>query len=354
MSARQVGPLILPKRLSYSLAPTPIHKLHRLSAEAGVNIFVKRDDLTGFLMGGNKIRKLDYLFAEAEEQGATAVISCGGVQSNHCRAVAAVAAQRGLACVLILRGERPEELKANLLLDYLMGAEVIYVTDAEYEQREAYRLRIEEEFRNRGGKAYYIPEGGSNPLGTLGYVEVWGELSAQCGQKDPSYGDEIPARFDSVVVANGSGGTQCGLVLGRILEQNAKPGEGAAMEPTRVVGVNVCYDKKETFNIVKDLLWKTMVQRKLGLSFLASDIELLDGFIGEGYALNTPEEFKFFAKVARTEGLLLDPTYSGKAFLGLFKTLQRDKNYFGKNILFIHTGGAFGNFKYSKEWNDAL
>jgi D-cysteine desulfhydrase len=345
MSERQVGSLSLPERLRYSITPTPIHKLHRVSSELGVNIFVKRDDLTGFVLGGNKVRKLDYLFADAKSQGASAVISCGGVQSNHCRAVAAVAAQMGLACVLILRGERPAELKANLLLDYLMGADIIYVTDEEYERREEFRLRIEAEFRTRGGKAYYIPEGGSNPLGTLGYVEAWSELVSQCGNADPVFGDLVPKSFDSIVVANGSGGTQCGLVLGKILEK---------ADSTRVVGVNVCYDKKETFNLVKDLLWKTMVQQKLGLSFLASDIELLDGFIGEGYAKNTPDEFKFFAKIARLEGLLLDPTYSGKAFLGLYKTLQRDKNFFGENVLFIHTGGGFGNFKYSKEWTDAL
>lgn len=352
----RVGSLELPRRLSWSRLPTPIQKLARVSAEVGANVFVKRDDLTGFVTGGNKIRKLDYLYREAIDKGATAVISCGGVQSNHCRAVAAVAAQYGLECILILRGERPEVLQANLLLDYLLGAQILYVTDEEYEAREELRLRIEEQVRARGGKAYYIPEGGSNPLGTLGYVEAWREIESQLGTRDENFGEQIPTRFDSVVFATGSAGTQCGLLLGRILTQTpaTDAGAAAAHAPTRIIGANVCYDKQDTFKIVKDLLWKTMMHFHLPYSFLASDIELLDGFIGVGYAQNTPAELEFFARMARLEGLVLDPTYSGKAFLGLYETLKRDKAYFGENVLFIHTGGAFGNFKYGKEWNDAL
>ena len=351
-----VGKLELPKRLSWSRLPTPIQKLTRVSLELGANVYVKRDDLTGFVTGGNKIRKLDFLYREALDQGATAVISCGGVQSNHCRAVAAVAAQYGLECILILRGERPAKLKANLLLDYLLGAKVLYVTDEEYEHREELRMRLEEQIRGMGGKGYYIPEGGSNPLGTMGYVEAWREIQSQLGTREENLGHEIPKHFDSVVFATGSGGTQCGLLLGRLLTENAEPGKAGEVRPapTKIIGANVCYDKQETFRIVKDLLWKTLVNRNVHYSFLGSDIELLDGFIGKGYAQNTPEELRFFAKIAKLEGMVLDPTYSGKAFLGLYETLKRDKTAFGENVLFIHTGGAFGNFKYSEEWNDVV
>lgn len=335
----------LPAKMSWSQLPTPIHHLPRLSEECGVNLYVKRDDMTGFVTGGNKVRKLDFLFQEAKAQGATTVISCGGVQSNHCRAVAAIAAQIGLQCVLVLRGQEPEVFRSNLLLDRLLGAEILYVTDEQYRQKEEMRRLVESQVRARGGKPYYIPEGGSNALGSIGYVEAWREIQSQLGTKDPYFGGDLPQQFDSVVVANGSGGTQCGLILGKISSGNAD---------TRVVGVNVCYDKQETFSLVKDILWNTISQFKLPYSFMADDIEVLDGFVGRGYALSTTEELKFLAMVGRREGLILDPVYSGKAFYGIWQTLKKDKNYFGKNILFIHTGGAFGNFRLEGEWNEAL
>lgn len=344
----------LPARLSWSRLPTPIHRLTRLSQEWGVNLFVKRDDLTGFITGGNKVRKLDFLFREALDKKASAVISCGGLQSNHCRAVAALAAHHNLECILILRGEAPKAFNANLLLDKLLGAQILYVTDEQYENREELRLMVEAQVRERGGLAYYIPEGGSNPLGCVGYLEAWREIQSQLGGEDPYYSGGLPEHFDSLVFATGSGGTQVGLILGKLEAEAKALDAGLPIRETRVVGVNVCYDTGETFQIVKDLLWKAISHHRLPYSFMAKDIDCLDGFIGRGYALSTPAELEFIAKVARTEGLVLDPVYSGKAMYGLWQSLQRNKGAFGENILFIHTGGAFGNFKIESEWAEVL
>ncbi len=335
-----------PERLNGARIPTPVHKLPRLSGEYGVNLYVKRDDLTGFVLGGNKIRKLDYLLFDATQHGATALISCGRVQSNHCRAVAALAASYGLESILILRGEKPDSLRSNLLLDYLFGAQVFYVTEAEYKERENLRRIIEHQIVDRGGKAYYIPEGGSNPIGTFGYVNMWRELTMQLGSEVPNYDEPVPSKFDSIVFANGSGGTQAGLILGKLLDEEKVD--------TRIVGVNVCYDASETFHLVKDLLWKTVAHFSLPLSFMAEDIEILDGFIGEGYALSRREELNCIAHVARQEGVLLDPVYSGKAMHGLLETLKKSPEHFGKNILFVHTGGGFGNFNIEDAWSEVF
>lgn len=334
-----------PERLHWSRIPTPVHKLHRLSDEYGVNLYVKRDDLTGFALGGNKIRKLDYLLFDAVQQGATALISCGGVQSNHCRAVAALAAHYGLESILILRGEKPKSLRSNLLLDYLFGAQIFYVTDEEYKERDNLRRIIETQISDRGGKAYYIPEGGSNPIGTFGYVNMWRELTTQLGTKMPNYDEPVPKQFDSIVFANGSGGTQAGMILGKLLEDKVN---------TNIIGVNVCYDPKETFRLVKDLLWKTVTQFSLPVSFMANDIQILDGFLGKGYAISRREELDCIAHVARQEGVLLDPVYSGKAMYGLLETLKNSPQRFGKDILFVHTGGGFGNFKIEDAWNEVF
>ncbi len=316
--------------------PTPLEKLERLSAELGVELWLKRDDQTGFEWSGNKIRKLEYLAKDAIDKGATCLITMGGVQSNHCRATAALAAKLGLRCILLLRGEAPDSAVSNNLLDRIFGAEIFYLTNEQYyEGIQDLRLLLDQQIRAQGGKSYFIPEGGSNGLGAMGYAEAFHEISAQA---DP---------FDSIVVAHGSGGTQAGLVLGKLLAEEK-------YQHTRIVGVNVCYDPKESFRLVKDVLWAAIQQQKLPLSFAASDIEILEGFLGAGYAKSSPEELDFILKVARQEGVLLDPVYTGKAFYGMVKTLKADPKAFGKRVLFIHTGGAFGLFKLEKEWQEVL
>ncbi len=332
----------LPPQGHWAQMPTPIQKLSRLSEELGVELYVKRDDLTGFEWSGNKIRKLNFLVQEALQKGATCLITCGGLQSNHCRATAALAAHLGLRCILLLRGEKPKNFSSNLLLDHLFGAEVFYVTNEQYANQKELLMTIDAQVRQIGGKTYYIPEGGSNALGTMGYLQAWQEMAEQI-KGDPS----LPkAGFDSIVVAHGSGGTQAGLVLGKIFHEASMP------VAKHVMAVNVCYDKARSYEIVKDILWSTIQGYHLPLSFLADDIEILDGFVGRGYALNTKEELAFIARVARTEGLLLDPTYSGKAMYGLYQTIKKQPKALGEKVLFLHTGGSFGNFKLQEEWSD--
>jgi D-cysteine desulfhydrase len=329
----------IPPRGTWARLPTPIHKLEKLSAELGIDLWLKRDDQTGFEWGGNKIRKLEFLAQDAILKGATCLVTCGGVQSNHCRATAALAARLGMRCVLLLRGEEPTETRANFLLDKLFGAEIFYLSPEQYyEGMGELTLMIESQVRGQGGKSYFIPEGGSSGLGCFGYAEAFAEMERQ--RKEMA----APA-FDTIVAAHGSGGTQAGLVLGKLL---------AGSPETRVVGVNVCYDAKESFKRVKDALWSAIQQHKLPFSFLAEDIEILDGYLGRGYAQSSPAELEFLAKVARVEGVLVDPVYTGKALFGLYQELKKNPAKYGSRVLFIHTGGGFGLFRLEAEWKEVF
>lgn len=330
-----------PPRGPWARLPTPVQKLERISAELGTEIWIKRDDQTGFEVSGNKIRKLEFLVQDALAKGATALITCGGIQSNHCRATAALAARLGLRCILLLRGTEPEAPTSNLLLDKLFGAEIFYLTPEQYyEGMDEFRRILESQLRNQGTRAYFIPEGGSNALGCYGYALAFREIEEQ--QKS----GELPADLDSIVFAHGSGGTQAGLVLGTLVSENP--------DCPAIVGVNVCYDAKKSYQLVKDALWQAIQQHRLPLSFLAEDIQILDGFRGRGYALTSTDELRFLARVARLEGVLLDPVYTGKAFLGLYQTAKNQAGRLGKRVLFLHTGGGFGNFQLEKEWKEAL
>jgi D-cysteine desulfhydrase len=334
----------LPAKTSWSLSPTPIQKLSRISELLGAQIWIKRDDLTGFECSGNKIRKLEFLVHEALSSGANTLITCGGIQSNHCRATAALAAKLGLRCVLLLRGEEPKVYRSNFLLDKIFGAEILYLTEQQYYHEMAdVKLVLDQQIRSQGGKTYFIPEGGSNGLGSLGYASVYYEIEEQRSQS----GFDLKAPFDSIICANGSGGTQAGLIFGKIstLEKN---------DHTKVIGVNVCYDQTETFRRVKDALWQAIHISRAPLSFMSEDILVLDGFLGDGYAKSRAEERDWILKMARLEGVLLDPVYTGKAFFGLVQTLKLNPDYLGKNILFLHSGGGFGNFQLEEPWAETF
>lgn len=326
-----------PPREKWARLPTPIEKLEHLSKELGLELFVKRDDQTGFEWSGNKIRKLEFFAADAKQKGATCLVTCGGVQSNHCRATAALAAKLGLRCVLLLRGEAPDQPTANNLLDQVFGAEIFYLTHEQYYVGMAeLRLLLEEQIKAQGGKTYFIPEGGSSGLGCFGYASAYQEIAEQ--ENEP---------FDSIVVAHGSGGTLAGLVLGKLAA-------GEAGESTRIVGVNVCYGEKESFRLAKDSLWQAIQHYRLPLSFAAMDLEILNGYIGKGYAKSSPDELKFILKVARADAMLLDPVYTGKALFGFYQKAKAEPGFFGKRVLFIHTGGGFGVFAQGVNWKEAL
>ena len=320
-----------PARLELALAPTPILKLDRLSRRLGVEVHVKRDDLTGLLESGNKIRKLEFLVGEALQQGADTLITCGPPQSNGCRAVAAVAARLGLRAVLAIRGARPTVSDGNLLLGRLLGADTRYypeIADGVVETLAA-------EVRGRGGRPYVIPESGAGELGALGYVECAVELSEQIHHGAP--------RFDAIVITAGSGGSHAGLLMGKQLA--GLPGE--------IVSVPVTAPAER----VREAIARTVsaaIQRFGFAIDVPKAIHLLDGFQGAGAESATDEELGILVQLAREEGLLLDPVYTAKGFRGLVETLSRDPKALGHRVCFIHTGGLFSLFPFKDRLRQRL
>jgi D-cysteine desulfhydrase len=317
-----------PARIPLAQTPTPLERLERLSARAGVELYCKRDDLTGAALSGNKVRKLEFLLAEARAQGAETVITCGGAQSNHCRATAIAAARLGLRSVLLLRvpdPSQPPPLEANILLDRLVGAEIRWVSREQYARRATLLPQIAAEI----GRAYVIPEGGSNATGAWGYVRAVEELAQQ-----------LPRGPMTIVYAAGSGGTGAGLILGCRL---------AGLREARVVGVNVCDDRDYFVRVISEIAEEARVRFRLDTAVAPSEIEIIDGYVGRGYALSRPEELTLLIDVARTEGIVLDPVYTGKAMFGLLTELRERPGSLGPRVVFIHTGGIFGLFPKAEE-----
>jgi D-cysteine desulfhydrase len=323
-----------PPKVSLARLATPLQPLPRASAALGVELLVKRDDLTGAALSGNKVRKLEYLLAEALAAGADTVITCGGEQSNHARATAVAAAQLGLRCVLVLRTDdpaRPPGASGNILLDRLVGAELRFISRRQWQDRDA--IMAEEAARQRaaGHAPYVVPEGGSNALGSWGYLECARELEADLAALPP-----CPST--TIVYACGSGGTGAGLVMGgRAL--------GWPARGVRIAGVNVC-DDRAYFEQRIGAICDDMATR-FGLAPLAAaplDLDIVDGHVGLGYARSRPEELATLRELARRDGVVLDPVYTGKAFHGLVTELARDPRRFGERVVFVHTGGMFGLF----------
>ena len=327
-----------PRKLALARAGTPLQALPRTSAALGVEVLVKRDDLTGAELSGNKVRKLEFLFAEAEDQGADTVITCGGEQSNHARATALAAARLGLRARLVLRTDdptRPPEATGNILLDRLAGASIRWIARTEWPKREAIMAEEAERVRAAGGRPYVIPEGGSNAMGSWGYVACAGELA-----DDLAALPAVPAT--TIVYACGSGGTGAGLVLGARLY-------GLDQHGVRVTGVNVCDDRpyfvRAITRIAGDLSERWSLPVRLG----PDDVDIADGHVGRGYAKSRPEELATLRDVCRRDGLVLDPVYTGKAFHGVVTELAADRRRFGDRIVFVHTGGIFGLFPAAAE-----
>jgi D-cysteine desulfhydrase len=325
-----------PDRVPLAVTPTPLEPLARLSKRLGVELLVKRDDLTGAPLTGNKVRKLEFLLAEAQAEGADTVITCGGAQSNHCRATAIAARRLGMESVLLLRvpdPKNPPPTDGNILLDRLVGAEVRWVTPAEYAQRHEVMRGVTRELSAKRRKGYVIPEGGSNPLGAWGYVRGVEELSREL----------TPGRT-TLIYAAGSGGTGAGLVLGAKL---------LGLD-WRIVGINVCDDRDYFVRAIGEIVEQTIERFNLGIPFRRDELEIVDGYVGEGYAKSRPAELRLVADVARTEALLLDPVYTGKAFYGMTRELERDRHRFGDRVVFVHTGGIFGLFPIAEQFSTIL
>lgn len=323
---------MLPPRLSLALRPTPLQPLERLSAQlGGPTIWVKRDDLTGSLLSGNKVRKLEFSLAAAQAEGCDTIITCGGLQSNHCRATALLCAQLGFKCVLVLRGETEAPFDGNLLLDWLAGAEIRRYPVEQY-QRELPELlqRAASDCRAVGSKPFVIPTGASDGIGLWGYIAACEELRADFLQQ------QIMPKH--IICATGSGGTQAGLTAGVALY---------GIDAT-VWGMAVCDDaawfQRKVRTDLEDWQRRYPSRNDSPLALDALKICVLDKYVGPGYAKAGPEVFSTISMLARMEGLVLDPVYTGKAFHGLVEELKAGRFDDSNDIVFIHTGGVFGLF----------
>lgn len=328
-----------PDRLTLAQLPTPFQLLERLSAQfSGPRIWVKRDDLTDCALSGNKIRKLEFTLARALAQGCDTLITCGGVQSNHCRATAILGARLGLKVHLILRDDEQNDNRqltapdGNLFLDYLAGAEVSIYPKSKFQtrQRELFE-HWSQHYASQGRMAYLIPTGASDGTGIWGYIRCIEELVGDLEQAEiqPSH----------IIHATGSGGTQAGLSLGCALHQLG----------AQVLGIAVCDDAAYFQHKVRTDI--TDWQSRYKISSLPDNlsVQVNDDFIGPGYSRAGPEVFTTIKKVAALEGLLLDPVYTGKAFHGMLTLIEQ--GYFGEasDIVFVHTGGLFGLFAQRQE-----
>lgn len=339
-----------PERYALAQLPTPLRPLKRISETLpGKTIWLKQDDMTGSVVSGNKIRKLEYLLHDAVESGAKVIMTCGGLQSNHCRATAVLCAQLGLKCHLILRSDEnfevldeergPEylqEITGNLLLSELCGATVSIYSARHYRQHldlivETLKSRYAENFQQ---KVYFIPTGGSNPLGLWGYIDCYNEILEQC--------ESAGFMPDAIICASGSGGTQGGLALGAVLSKIK----------IDVYGMAVC-DSSDYFKqkIEHDIEgWQQEFSDKISPDLCQSaQINTLDAYIGPGYGKGFDELYVTIADVARLEGVVLDPVYTGKAFYGMLQEIKHGCLSDLKNIVFVHTGGIYGVFPFARE-----
>jgi D-cysteine desulfhydrase len=315
--------LAYPDRISLAQLPTPLQCLS-YPAVSERRLWCKRDDLTGCLLSGNKIRKLEFVLADALAQGADTLITCGGLQSNHCRATALLAAQLGLGCQLVLRGEQPSIADGNLLLSQLAGADVSCYPVRRYHHHLPELLHEHaERLRNAGRKPYIIPTGASDGVGVWGYIACAQELAVQFKA------DAIRAPL--VVCAAGSGGTLAGLAAGLSLY----------CPEAQVLGVAVC-DAADYFyrRVHEDLSACRDRYPSFGL-IEPKNFTVVDDYIGPGYAQGYPEVFDTIATLARHTGVVLDPVYTAKAFYGMLEQLRLDK-FSARDVVFVHTGGIFG------------
>ncbi|MFT5481709.1 MAG: D-cysteine desulfhydrase [Halieaceae bacterium] len=318
-----------PRRVGLAQLPTPLQRLryHPFQNPQAPRIWVKRDDLTGSVLSGNKVRKLEFVAAAAQDAQCDVLITTGGVQSNHCRATALVGAQLGMAVHLILRGDEPNQLDGNLLLGELSGASVSYYPKPGFARQLDERFAYwQAHFEARGRTVMCIPTGASNGVGLWGYIAASEELLINFKVEG--------IRPSHIVTATGSGGTQAGLTCGMAL---FKPS-------MKVWGVNVCDDEAwfqaKVREDVKD--WQQRYPEVEGPPELS--VNIIDGYVGQGYGRASSEVFDTIVAVAQSDGLVLDPVYTGKAFHGMCKEIEAGRFDGAADIVFVHTGGVFGLF----------
>lgn len=320
-------------RLSLGHFPTPLEVLPNLSAYlGGPTIYIKRDDATGLATGGNKTRKLEFLLADAQQQGADVIITQGATQSNHVRQTIAAAAKLGLKTKVLLE-KRVEDYgedyqrSGNVLLDNLLGGEIIDHLPAGTDMQQAMET-LAESLRKEGLKPYVIPGGGSSPVGALGYVACAEELLFQSSQQR--------LRIDHIVHATGSTGTQAGLVTGLVATNSQIP----------LLGISVRAPKAKQEENVYALAQRTWQLLGIPGELPRSAVQVNSDYVGKGYGIPTEGTLEALRLLAQLEGILLDPVYSGKGMAGLIDLIRQGHFRADENIVFIHTGGSAGLFGY--------
>ena len=312
-------------RLHNSLLPTPVHRLDYLSDEYGVNVYCKRDDLTGFGFGGNKTRKLDFLLAESRNLKCDTLIAIGANQSNFCRMAAAYGVACGMKVHLVLGGKKPANPTGNLRLDHLLGVTCHHVDSSDWDCWAEEAEKLETELTSHDKNVYRMPVGGSTPRGALGYVDAFAEIIADQSR--------LGVEFDAIVHASSSAGTQAGLVVGQAI----------ADWPGNVIGVSVAKPQDELKKDVLDLAQATAAE--IDTHVEPTSIIVDDSYVGQGYAIRTPGCEEAVALFAQRLGIFLDYVYTGKAAAGLIDTLRKGRFDKGANVLFIHTGGNIELFE---------
>jgi D-cysteine desulfhydrase family pyridoxal phosphate-dependent enzyme len=303
-------------RINFAHLPTQVEAMPRLSAHLnGPQLFVKRDDQTGLGMGGNKTRKLEFVLAQALDAGAKTLITVGGIQSNHCRQTAALAAKFGLKCILVLSGEEPNSANGNLLLDDLFDASVVWTTR---DERNDALEKVFQQSAQRGEAPFLIPLGASTAVGAVGYVEAMREFVSQ--EQD----------FNWIIVASSSGGTQAGMVLGAELTHwNG-----------RILGISIDHTIEELQSTVSSLANETAALLKESVRFTMEQILVNADYLGGGYAVAGSAEVEAIKLFGKSEGLLLDPVYTGRAAAGMMDLIREGFFKQTDRVLFWHTGGA--------------
>lgn len=323
-------------RVNIAHTPTALESMPQLSKLLNRHLFIKRDDCTGLAGGGNKTRKLEYLIAEAKSVNADTLVTVGGIQSNHARQTAAAAAKFGLRCELILEDVKgtPKcdyDKNGNVLLDTILGAKIHRLAD-DTDSLE-YSSNLMTQLKNQGLKPYFIPVGGSNEIGSLGYVQCAREIAQQIALQ--------AIKPDHIVLATGSAGTQAGLIAGLILEDLHIP----------VLGICVSRPAKQQVELVTQLLEKTLTLLGFDKSLAQGKVFANDEYYGIGYGVTTDATIEAINLCAQFEGLILDPVYTGKGMSGMIDLCR--KGFFAKEstLLFLHTGGSQGLFAYQEIFN---
>jgi len=322
-------------RIPLAFLPTPIEELTNLRRSLGADcprLLIKRDDQTGLATGGNKVRKLEYVVADALRKGVDTLVTTGSTQSNHCRQTVATAVKHGLDCVLLLRGHQPEQVNGNLLLDMLMGADIRWSGKPKHPTGEIDMMMqsIADDLRTQGKTPYLIPVGASNPIGALGYINAMEETYLQL--------QDMGETVDRIVFMCGSGGTHVGMLIGaKLLGWDVK------LEGMMNGGFDTMPSKVAT------LAQDTIAYHDFDVTVTEDDIHLLDSAGTHGYGVITDLERQAIRQIAQTEGIIVDPVYTGRALGGLMKQIEAGAYSPDETILFWHTGGTSGLFARAVE-----